>query len=160
MGGMASQIISLPIVYSTIYSDTDQRKHQSSASLAFVRGIHRWPVNSPHKWPVTQKMFPYDDVIMLKQHKQIQISHNLDNHWVCWNWCNLREICIEITLKLFLTMISLNLSVLSSSDKHIFSGIFIQRWYFGNTVKCIALIWLNNNFYHIPYCFVLAQVFM
>ena len=42
----------------------DQRKHQSSASLAFVRGIHRWPVNSPHKWPVTRKMFPFDDVVM------------------------------------------------------------------------------------------------
>ena len=42
----------------------DQRKHQSSASLAFVWGIHRWPVNSPHKWPVTRKMFPFDDVIM------------------------------------------------------------------------------------------------
>ena len=42
----------------------DQRKHQRSASLAFVRGIHRGPVNSPHKWPVTRKMFPFDDVIM------------------------------------------------------------------------------------------------
>ena len=42
----------------------DQRKHQSSASLAFVRGIHRWPVNSPHKGPVTRKMFPFDDVIL------------------------------------------------------------------------------------------------
>ena len=41
-----------------------QRKYQSSASLAFVRGIHRRPVNSPHKWPVTRKMFPFDDVIM------------------------------------------------------------------------------------------------
>ena len=41
-----------------------QRKHQSSSSLAFVRGIHRRSVNSPHKWPVTQKMFPFDDVIM------------------------------------------------------------------------------------------------
>ena len=49
------------------YSDVinaDQRKHQSSASLAFVRGIHRWPVNSRHKWPVTRKMFPFDDVII------------------------------------------------------------------------------------------------
>ena len=51
MSSMASQITSLKIVYSTIDSDADQRKHQSSASLAFVRGIHRWPVNSPHKWP-------------------------------------------------------------------------------------------------------------
>ena len=64
MGMMASQITSLTIVYLTIYSGADQRKHQSSASLAFVRGIHRGPVNSPHKWPVTRKMFPFDDVIM------------------------------------------------------------------------------------------------
>ena len=64
MGAIASQITSLMIVYSTVYSDADQRKHQSSASLAFVRGIHRGPVNSPHKWPVTRKMLPFDDVIM------------------------------------------------------------------------------------------------
>ena len=64
IGTMASQITSLKIVYSTVYSDADQRKHQSSASLAFVGGIHRRPVNSPHKWPVTRKMFPFDDVIM------------------------------------------------------------------------------------------------
>ena len=62
---MASQITSLTIVYSTVYSGADQRKHQSSASLAFVRGFHRGPVNSPHKWPVTPKMFPFDDVIMV-----------------------------------------------------------------------------------------------
>ena len=63
MGAIASQITSLTIVYSTAYSGADQRIHQSSASLAFVRGIHRGPVNSPHKWPVTRKMFPFDDVI-------------------------------------------------------------------------------------------------
>ena len=50
---MASHITSLTIVYSTVYTATDQRKHQSSASLAFVQGIHQGPVNSPHKWPVT-----------------------------------------------------------------------------------------------------------
>ena len=61
---MASQITSLTSVYSSVCSDADQRKHQSSASLAFVRGIHRGPVNSSHKWPVTRKMFPFDDVIM------------------------------------------------------------------------------------------------
>ena len=64
MGAMVSQITSLTIVYSIVYSGTDERKHQSSASLAFVLGIHRGPVNSPHKGPVTQKMFPFDDVIM------------------------------------------------------------------------------------------------
>ena len=63
-GAMVSQIASLTIVYSTVYSGVDQQKHQSSASLAFVWGIHRWPVNSPHKRPVTRKMFPFDDVIM------------------------------------------------------------------------------------------------
>ena len=57
MGAMASQITSLTIVCSIGYSGADQRKHQSSASLAFVRGIHRSPVNSPHKGPVTRKCF-------------------------------------------------------------------------------------------------------
>ena len=64
MGVIAYLITSLTIVYSTVCSDADQRKHQSSASLAFVWGIHRGPLNSPHKWPVTRKMFPFDDVIM------------------------------------------------------------------------------------------------
>ena len=64
MGVIASQITSPTIVYSTVYSGADQRKYQSSASLAFVLGIHRWPVNSPHKGPATRKMFPFDDVIM------------------------------------------------------------------------------------------------
>ena len=64
MSAMASPITSLTIVYSTVCSFADQRKHQSSASLTFVRGIHRRPVNSPHKRPVTRKRFPFDDVIM------------------------------------------------------------------------------------------------
>ena len=62
---LASQITSLPVVCSIVYSGVNQRKHQSSASLAFVREIHRGPVNFPHKWPVTRKMFPFDDVIMI-----------------------------------------------------------------------------------------------
>ena len=61
MGAIASQIISPTTVYSTVYSNADERKHQISPSLAFVRG----PVNSPHKWPVTRKMFPFDDVSMI-----------------------------------------------------------------------------------------------
>ena len=79
MGAIASQNTSLAIVYSTVYSDADQRKHQSSASLAFVRGIHRGPANSPHKWPVTRKMFPFDDVsgiltLWLQQNDIIQCT--------------------------------------------------------------------------------------
>ena len=58
----------LMIVCSTVCSGADQRKHQSSASLAFVGGIHRWLVDSPHKGPVTQKTCPFDDVIMAKHY--------------------------------------------------------------------------------------------
>ena len=59
MGSMASQITSIAIVYSAVYSRAHQRKHQSCVSQAFVR------VNSPHKWPVTRKMFPFHEVIMM-----------------------------------------------------------------------------------------------
>ena len=64
MSAMASQITGVLVVYSIVYSCADQRKHQSYASQAFVRGIHRWPVNSPHKGAVTWKMFPLDDAIL------------------------------------------------------------------------------------------------
>ena len=95
MRGMASQITSLPIVYLTVYSGTDQIKHQSFASLAFVQGIHQWPVvNSPHRWPVTRKKFPFvavsmtyvkysagqehtfRDILFLKSLKEYFISRN------------------------------------------------------------------------------------
>ena len=62
-------------------SGADQRKHQSSGSLAFVRGIHRCPVNSPHKGPVTRKMFPFDAVIMSDVHMRLwfySCTHLLD----------------------------------------------------------------------------------
>ena len=65
MSAVASQITSVSIVHSTVCSGEDQRKQQSSTSLAFVKGIHRWPVNSSHKGPATQIMFPFDDVIMI-----------------------------------------------------------------------------------------------
>ena len=64
MSAMASRITRLMIVCSNDYAGADQRKHQSSASLAFMRGIRRWPVNSPHKVPVTRNTFPFDDGIM------------------------------------------------------------------------------------------------
>ena len=67
---MAFQITGDWIVCSTASSGVDQRKHQLSVSLAFVSGIHRWPVDSPHKGPVTRKMFPFDDVIMGKFNSQ------------------------------------------------------------------------------------------
>ena len=102
MGTMASQITGVFIVCSIVGSGTDQRKHQSSASLAFVRGIHRRPVNSPHRRPVTWKTFPFDDVIMLTSTKPQQNTikrepYVLDILWpestateiLCWR--NLRH---------------------------------------------------------------------
>ena len=64
MSPMASQITGISIVYSTVCSGADQRKHQWSASLAFVRGIHQGQEGSPHKGPVTRKMFSFDGIIM------------------------------------------------------------------------------------------------
>ena len=65
ISAMASQVTSVLNAYSPICSDRDQRKLQSSAPLAFIRGIHQWPVDSSHKWPVTRKIFPFNDVIMI-----------------------------------------------------------------------------------------------
>ena len=102
----------LPIVY----SGADQNKHQSFASLAFVRGIHRWPVNSPRKWPVTREMFPFDDVIMCSvdlmsnkwsnlrvrtwKKRKLWYSFNIDQTHINRNWqvgklygCSFDNIC-------------------------------------------------------------------
>ena len=80
IGAITSQITSLTIVFSTVYLDIDQRKHQKLRVTGLVRGIHRRPVNSPHKWPVTREMFPFDDVIM-----------GFSNWWipsVSMSWCH------------------------------------------------------------------------
>ena len=94
MGVIASQITSLTIVYTTVYSDTDQIKHQSSASLAFVRGIHRGLVNSPHKWPVTQNMFPFDDIIMKTVSVDSLVPRLLQTQW--WS-CSVVYVCNFMT---------------------------------------------------------------
>ena len=65
VGVMVSQISGVSIVYSKVCSRADQINHQSSASLAFGRGIHRRRVNPPHKGPVTRNMFPFDDIIII-----------------------------------------------------------------------------------------------
>ena len=94
---MASQITGVSIVNSTVYSGADQSKHQSSASLAFVWGIHRGPVKSPHKGPVTRKMFPFDDVIikwwrLSLVRCQATMKTNVDCHLDP----KFRDICIKI----------------------------------------------------------------
>ena len=90
MGAMASQITSLTIAYSTVYSGADQRKLQSSASLVFVWGIHRWPMNSPYKWPIARKMFPFDYGIMLTPSGQVLYGLALCHPYIIFD--------IELTL--------------------------------------------------------------
>ena len=103
MGAMASQISNITIVYWTIYSGADQRKYQSSTSLAFVRGIHRWPVNSPHKGPVAWKMFPFDDVIMatggwIHQWSMLSFKKGQSCHGVSMSWLHrVLLICLRST---------------------------------------------------------------
>ena len=77
---------SLTIVYCTVYSGAAQRKHQSSASLAFVLGIHPWPVNSPHKRPVARNMFPFDDVIMNEVYGREVITSGAPFTIMGWFW--------------------------------------------------------------------------
>ena len=108
MSTIASQITSLTIVYSTVYSGADQRKHQSSASLAFMRGSHREPVNSPHKGPVTRKMFPFDDVIMKWIFPPFEYEWDQLMYVSAWSWMlftfseikwHLRNVLPEVGIK-------------------------------------------------------------
>ena len=85
MSAITSQISSLTIVYLTVRSA--QRKHQSYTSLASVRAIHRWPVNSPRKGLVTRKMFTFDDVII-----------------AIWMWWKFHLALIQILMKWSLQM--------------------------------------------------------
>ena len=77
MSAMASQITGVSIVCPTVCFSTDQRKHQSFASLAFMRGIHRWSVDSPHEGLVTRKMLPFDDVIVSTAKGSISLERRL-----------------------------------------------------------------------------------
>ena len=119
MGTDASQITSFTIVYSTVYSGADQRKHQCSVSLAFVLGIHRRPVNSPHKWPVTRKMFPFDDVIM-----NVLIF--------CWfrvnpmRECQLWSVSLLIVQTVFWTRVTSDI-ISSGASKPILANLFVSR---------------------------------
>ena len=139
MGTMASQIISLAIVYSTVYSGADQSNHQSSASLAFVWGIHRWPVNSPHKWPVTRKIVPFDDVIMYA-------THLTDDHirgtsgMLGWNSQ------ANVSKAMSLSSISEFNRFSAIWRKYQFSGAILNRIFFQNEWKLIyALPYQINN---------------
>ena len=86
MTTMASQITSLTVVYSIVYSGADQRKHQSSASLAFVRGIHRSTGEFPVQRASNAENVSIDDVIMCitfcKYHSHCFLYHIEAVEWM------------------------------------------------------------------------------
>ena len=110
MRAMGSQVTGLANVCSTVYSGADQRKHQSSASLAFFRWNHRWPLSSPHKGPITRKIFRFDVVIMsenLVTPPLCQVAHatrwNCRVFWRFWAGCFIaagyKTYCLKIGIK-------------------------------------------------------------
>ena len=111
MSVILSQTTGVSMVYWTVCSGADQRKHHSSASLALTRGNHRWPVNSPHKDPVTRKMFSFDDFIMVVPSKPLPLfpytisaessSFGLSSTTSNEIWIEMLEYCFkEVHLKL------------------------------------------------------------
>ena len=95
MSAMVSQIIDVLMVCSIVCSGADQRKNPSSASLAFVTRIHRWPVNSPHKGTASRKMLPFDEVIM-PDRRQVIIWTNAGILLIGPWGTNFSEILIDI----------------------------------------------------------------
>ena len=129
MSANASQITEVSMVCSAVCSGADQRNHQSSASLAFVRGIHRWPVSFPHKGPVIWKMFPFDDVIMKQINKKMQ-----------WNPGE-GELCVFV---IFMANLP---SLFSYCIKYVvYSTAFSQLWF------------RERNYFYVPIVPLLAKV--
>ena len=95
MGAMAAPITSLTIVCSIVYSGADQRKHHRSAPLAFVRGIHRWPVSSPHKEPVTRRCFN----LMTSSRKRLIVDEWALNR--PWQYETVAILIIKISIQVF-----------------------------------------------------------
>ena len=127
MGVIASQIIRRTVVYSTVHSGADQRKYQSFASLAFVQGSHRWPVNSPYKWPVTRKMFPFDDVIVTVL---IRRSRCLTKMWPIW-WLSYKSVLTLISRTLLFPLNSTSIYIRSIELNRFFVPTTLTKnyWY-------------------------------
>ena len=144
MSTMASQITSFKIVYSTVYSGAAKIKHQSSASLAFVRGLHRWPVNSPHKGPVTRKMFPFDDVIMMWQ-TWPKVSRHIDDILASWYHISFTASCLFKSLFGLATKKTWNLRINSSLRREI--PWWITRTQRASKVESVSMLWRHYEFF-------------
>ena len=135
MGVMASQITSLANVYSAVYSSADQRKHQSSLSLAFVRAIHRWSVNSPHKWPVTWNAFPFGDVIMCNV-PNMNYMYGTGFHW----WINPNSFCYSQW------NFQLNTTWNHDLRPFLLTSFSLQFRFDGNCVLASITLWYNDHY--------------
>ena len=136
MSAMASQNSSISTVLA-VCSVAHQRNHQSSASLAFVRGIHRWPVDSPHKGPVTRKIFPiwwrhHDQVISL-YHGICRVCNNIPQRsqevgrihmYVNWS----RQSCTDVASSCPRQKYKVNFSHPFEIDHHI-SRLALSFWW-------------------------------
>ena len=124
MGTMASQITGISIVCWYVCSGADQRKLQGSASPAFLRGIHRGPVVSPHKGPVTGKIFPFDDVIISPNRRLISarlllidlVATNFSELWIkiqqfSWKRIDLEMVSVNGGINASLSRIQLSQSI-------------------------------------------------
>ena len=132
MSAIACQITGVSIVCSNVCSGADQWKHQSSASLTFVSGIHRWPVGSTHKGPVTRITFPFDDAII--SHKRIK--HSTDVRILWYKLCNQTDYPISIFF-----MISQSLNVVKSMFRIPNLKTMRALWY------SISEVWHLSRFY-------------
>ena len=92
MRAMASQITNLTIVHSTVYAGADKKPKLRVSGLC--AGIHRWPVNSPHKLPVTREMFPFDDVFVRFTQTAIEAGTGINNYipYFMWKWLYIHAI--------------------------------------------------------------------
>ena len=149
---MASQITSLTIVYSTLYSDADQRKHQSSVSLAFVRGIHRGPVNSPYKWPVTRKRFPFDDVIMYNQFVTDSHPFSVRDKWGKFSECKILgpfhwQFLLVFQIRWGVHLTASQLQSIRSQQKFVLATILQLSRYFQNAavITLLESRWEQNE---------------
>ena len=154
IGAMASQITSLTIVYSGVYSGADQRKHQSSASLPFVRGIPQWTVNSPHKWPVTRKMLPFNDLMMWRSYQRISPTRQQWNrkHLISWRPDAMHH---RVTAKTHHCAVYINLGIIVQDMYNIWSKT-AYRWYLpldnmtnSALVGCWWIFWQGTMYVYI-----------
>ena len=142
---MASQITRVSIVYSTVCSGADQRKLQSSASLAFVGGIHRWPVNSPHKRPVMRKKWFH---LMMPSWNLRYLHEKKCNPFLSWRssrqWCRKAD----GTVRRYEDIRSRKPCGFVSNWKHwsmLTTQLFTKRYEVNNNLSCVPLVSMGKS---------------